>query len=820
MWTDFSRALRSFSKHPSTFVAAVASLALAFAVNVAAFTVLDAILLRKLPVHKPEQLIHIGTTNAAGATAGLTFQQFRQISQQTKSLSGVISWYGDRLSNIEVRGQVIRAGNWFVSDDFYAQHGTAPLLGRLLGAADVNLQSVRPEPVAVIGYSLWQRVWWGDPRALGDAIKIEGVPFTVVGIAPQGFTGFSVTNEPDVTVPVTARALIEGRPAQSLTDQATFTLNVIGRLRDGVSIDAARAELDVQWPEIRRQSMPSTLLAALREPFLATPLAVSSAAAGIERIIRDRFGFALQVIFGLSCLVLLLGSANIAALLLTRTVARRGELAMLKALGASTARIALNVASDAFVLVGAAVLIGAPLAFWMVRAMMAFMFTDFVLPVALDLSLGAGTAGYIALMACVSCLILAAVSWWWLRSAQLTKAMAQHSSRTVAPQHLSGSVLAALQVALAVAILGVGTVLIRSLAASYAIPLGYDGKGVTVVQPYPKPGGYRGLNDNTYDRDLIAQVSAIPGVKEAAISSLNPAGGTAPSHQVQALGESAEVSASFSSVSPGLFALLRIPVTQGRDVAWTDDARAPRVAVISESLSQRLFTGRSPLGQRLRVGTHPTRQSIEIVGVVADSRLYDARRENLASVYVSHVQEGELGRWKTIVVRTAANIDLQPGLRAALEPLGREYLLYARTLDYQTSLNLKDETLAGRVAAFFGGLALLIAGLGVFGCLAFSVTTRTREIGTRVALGATPRDVLRLVGRHAGVVYVAGVALGVAGALAGQRFVRTLLYGVTAQDAVSVVVALVLLGVAVAIATAIPAARALRMDPATTLRDA
>lgn len=816
---DFVRAVRSLVSHRTSSAAAVASLAVAFAVNIAAFTALDALLLRQLPLPQPDRLIHIGTTNAAGQTAGLTYHQFVQISQQASSVSSLVAWYGERVSNVEVRGQFIRAGNWFVSDGFYAQSGARPVLGRLLGPSDVNQQAVRPESVAVIGYGLWQRHWSGDAGVLGEVIEIEGLPFTIVGVAPQGFTGFSVTNEPDVTVPLTARALIEGRAAETLLQNTTYSLNVIARLRDGVSIEQARAELEAQWPDVRQRSLSQALLPALRPAFLATPLSVAGAATGIDRLIRERLGFALQVIFGLSCLLLLLGATNIAALLLTRTVARRGEFAMLRALGARTTQIAAPVIGDAVVLVGASLLLAAPLAFWMLNAMTAFVFADFVLPVTLDVSIDARTVSYVAVLALACSSILAAASLWWLRTGHLRESLAVHGSRSVAGRHLSGSVLAALQVGLAIAIVGVGAVLIRSLAAASSIPLGYDDRGVTMVQPYPKPGGYRGLNDETYDAELIARLTAVPGVTEAAIASLNPAGGFAPTQQVKATGEAVEVSATFSSVSPGLFALLRIPITQGRDISWADGGQRRRVAVISEQLASRLFPGRSPLGQRIAVGTHPGRQDIDIVGVVADNRLYDARRENHAAVYVSHVQEGELGRWKTVVLRAEPGIDVQSAVRAAFEPLGREYPLYVRTLDYQKALTIKDEALAGRVAAFFGGMALVIAGLGVFGCLSFAITLRTREIGMRVALGATPLDVLRLVGRHAGIVYAVGVGVGIGGAMAGQRFVRSLLYGVTANDAVSLASALALLALAVAAAAAIPARRALRMDPARTLRE-
>ena len=300
-----------------SFAAAILGLSLALAANLAAFAALDAVLLRPLPVGRPDRLISIGTTNAAGVAGGITFQQYRQIAQQNASLAAVVGWYGDRLSNVEVQGRFVRASNWFVSDDYYTQLEVAPAVGRLLEAADVNVASVKPEPVAVIGYDFWQRHWAGDPRVIGEVIKIEGLPFTIVGVAPQGLTGFSVTSEADLTLPLTARALLEGRAAETLVDNASFSLNVIARLRDDIAIDAARAELTTRWPEMLRTSVPANLPPALKTGFLVTPLAITSAKTGIDRVVRQRFSSSLKIILALAVLVLLLGSANIAGLLLT-----------------------------------------------------------------------------------------------------------------------------------------------------------------------------------------------------------------------------------------------------------------------------------------------------------------------------------------------------------------------------------------------------------------------------------------------------------------------------------------------------------------------
>ena len=492
---------------------------------------------------------------------------------------------------------------------------------------------------------------------------------------------------------------------------------------------------------------------------------------------------------------------------------------MLQALGASGRQIAMLVVSDAIVLVGAAVLISVPAALWMLRAMSAFMFTDFIIPVTLDFSVSVRTLVFLAGIVFLACGILIVASLWWLRSARLTTAIATHGPRTAASPHFSGAVLAALQVAVAVAVLGVGAVLIQSMTAIEAIPLGYTSDGVTVIQPYPRPGAYRTLNDDSYDRELVAKVATIPGVTDAAIASLNPMGISAPSQPVQAVGEGPEVAASFSSVSPGLFGVLRIPLLEGRDVAWSDNTQSARVALVSRTLATRLFGDRPAIGRRIRIGTQKARQSLEIVGVVADSRLYDVHRSDPAAVYVAHVQEAELGRWKTLVVRSAGNVDLQQPVRAAIDSLGREYLLYSRTLAYQLALNHKEGALAGRVAAAFGVMALIIAGLGVFGCLAFSVSTRTKELAVRVALGAAPTVVLRTVAQQVAIVCGVGALIGVAGAVSGQRLVQVLLYEGLTTDATPTVIAVALLTVTAVVAAAIPAMRVLRMDPARTLRD-
>jgi putative ABC transport system permease protein len=365
-----------------------------------------------------------------------------------------------------------------------------------------------------------------------------------------------------------------------------------------------------------------------------------------------------------------------------------------------------------------------------------------------------------------------------------------------------------------------GGLLIRSLQKVREVPAGMDARGVVVAYTDARPGGYQNVDNDSYVRNLVTRLEQIPGVQRAAISNFKPAGGLIGGGEIVATTQSAAgvegVRATFMSVSPQLFDVLRIPIQAGRDFSWSDQSRSRRVAVVSETLAHRLFNGRPAVGQRVRIGLHPGRNDVEIVGVVGDAHIYSLKDPNLASIYVASLQEPDLVDGKCLVIR-GLGVSLQ-ALDAAVSPFGRETVSRAQSLGNIVDRVLLQDRLVAMFAMFFGAIALLLAAIGVYGLMSFEVNQRLREMAIRVALGAERWQLIgNVVGDGLGVAVV-GLAAGVLVALGTVGVLRSLIFGLTPYDVTTILAAVATLG-AVATLACVPAAlRASKADPTAILR--
>jgi len=386
LWLDIRHAMRIMRQSRGITAVAVLSLALAIGVNASVFSLLNAVVLRPLPAPRPDQFVAVETIRPNSTEGPLAFPAFERLVSRQSVFSSVVGYWGDGIFSVEANGTLTRSDIWAVTASFYTELGVRPFAGRLLTDADVRLDSRSPEMVAVLGYGIWQREFGGDRGVIGTRISVEGHPFTVIGIAPQGFTGIGVTSEPDVTIPLTAAPLLMPGASDRFTAPASRWVSVLGRLKNDVSLSDARAQLTVLWNTIRDETVPPGATGKDRDDFLATRLQLSSAASGKEWFLRSRFTTPLYIVLGVGGLILLIACVNLASLTLSRAAARAHEVSIRVAIGASRSRIARQMITEGLVVSVLAAAAGLVLASWSSRALATMMTSDYLVPVALDVS--------------------------------------------------------------------------------------------------------------------------------------------------------------------------------------------------------------------------------------------------------------------------------------------------------------------------------------------------------------------------------------------------------------------------------------------------
>jgi putative ABC transport system permease protein len=819
MWQDIRLAVRGFRKTPVFSGIAIATLALTVGVTTALFTLLNALLLRDVAVRDPRTLVQVsGARPGSTSKIGLTFPMYQELKRRQDVFSAVMGWLDASVVNIEISHEHTQAAVWVVSGNFYDELGVRPFAGRLLNDEDVNEQTLEPARVAVLGHSFWIRHYGADPQAVGQRIRVEDEWFEIVGIAPRDFRGLNLTIEPDVTLPLTVFPFITDGPRRTdLRLTLSSWVRTTGRLKHGATIEQARAALEAFWPELMQAAVPAAYAGAQRDRFLEVRPSIESAAKGIEPQLRTTFTTPLIAVLAIAGLILLIACVNLASLLLARAAARIHEMGVRLALGAGRARLVRQFLIEGLLLSSIGSACGVWIAYWGSQALAASIFRDYAVAASLPVAPDAHVIAFTATLAIVTGTLFSMAPAWLAGRVEVT-ALLQQGSRTATSTGQVGRLLIGAQVALSLVLLTHAGLLVRTLQEIRAVRSGLRTDGVFLASLAPLPGGHVGVDNDEYYRQLIDRAAGVPGVEKAALTLVRPAGGSGLTERVSKLDAPADGAGTgswFMPVSPGMFEALGIPLKGGRDFSWSDNSRGQPVAVISENLARHLFPNSVPLGQRVRVGVSPHRQNAEIVGVVADARLYDLKNPNVAAVYVPALQEPN-NNWKSLVIRgRSVPVD---DLSRAVGSFGRERVRFTRTLDYVASRALLPERLIAMLATLFGGLALLLVSIGLYGLMSYAVAQRRREIGIRMALGADASAIIRAVVGEGLFVTLAGVAVGLAAALASVRLVKSLLFGVTVHDAITFVGGpLTLIAIAI-IACLLPAARAARTDPMTILR--
>jgi predicted permease len=818
---DVRYGVRVLRKSPGFALVAIASLALAIGANTAIFSLLNGLALRDLPVPHPEQLVRFGAQSGDEPFVALSLPLFEQLSEGQRVFSSTFGWLGDRLSTVEINGALSRNDIWAVTGSFYSELGAAPELGRLIGPEDYDLRAASPALVAVLAYNFWQRHYANDRNVIGRVLRIEGAAFTIIGVTRSGFTGISADRLPEITIPLTAVPLLTGGgDRQKLLRRAdVFLLEAAGRLKPDIRFEEAQAQLQSNWPAIRDALAPSNLPPTERSRFLGLHMKVEPGDKGASAL-RKQFTKPLYVLMAISGLVLLVACVNLATLMLSRAAARSHEIAVRIALGASRARLVRQTLTESILLSMVGTLAGFFLAYWWSRSLADFILGQFFnAPAQLNLTPDLRVLVSTATVAVLSGVLFGLAPAWCATREDPNIALQKNAQKFSRSTGRLGKSLIVTQVALSLVLLTSAGLFIRTLNKLRTIEPGYQAEGVLDASLYPKPGGYKNLDWVNYYQELTARVSLLPGVESAGIAKMS-LGWRAWRENVRGSEASdAGVKTDFALVMPGFFNTVEIYPERGRVFTWHDDDHAPRVAVISESLAKKLFAGREAIGQRLEITTEPTWQKVEIVGIVSDASLYDIREHAPPTVYVPSTQYGEIMGWSQLMLRTkAAPAAMANAVRQTVDSLGHEYVAKTHMVVETIDRSVLRERLFAVLSAFFGALALLLAGVGLYGLMAYNVTQRTQEIGVRVALGAARSDVLSMILRETLGLTSVGLALGVACALAASQFVASMLYGVSARDPLTLAAVTVVLTTVAAVAGWIPARRAVRVDPMVALR--
>jgi len=814
---DVRYGLRMLAKAPGFTAVAVLTLALGTGASTAMFSVVNALVLRELPVRDPGRLVSFYTTNAKGNWSGITLQQLEELERAQRVFSGLFGRVYPNNSNVEEHGDIWPINLGKVTGEYYSVLGIQSVLGRLITPADAGMSRGSSPAVAVLSYDFWQRRYGGNRSVIGKTILISKKPFTVVGVTPKEFFGEQVGFSLDVTVPITGAF-----GALKNLQQVQRCQYGVGRLRDGVSFEQARAQLEAIWPAVRASAIPAGVDAEHLTEMQAAGLRVEAYPKNGFSFLRDQFAKPLSLLLGIAGLLLLIACVNLAALLMARATGRRQEMRVRVALGASQWRLVRQLLTESLLVSAAGAAIGYLLAnragAWLVSFWSHIAFNP---PTAIDVRADAHVLAFAFAVTIVTTILFGIAPAWQASRGALANALLESAHSGGRSARRFGRVLIVGQIALSFALVTAGTLLMRSLETLREVRTGFNPRNVAVLQLQADAAGATKFDD-AYYANLVREVSELPGAQSAALSQMVPGSGFGGTETIgRSDGQrAAEAEADWEIVSPEFFETLKIPFVRGRDFRWQDNEKEPRVAVISESLAAKLFPSGDSIGREIHIGPEAERQSVEVVGVVGDARVRDIRKSSPFAVYVPFLQEPEyIGYWTNMEVRASGS----PGavLQAAqhgINAMGRQYVFNSGTLEGITDGAIANERAMAFVSGFFSVLVFLIAAIGLQGLISYGVRQRTREIGVRVALGARPGDLLRMVIGEGMLLACTGIVLGIGGALALARFLQSLLFEIRPTDPTTFAGVAIALGVVALAACWIPAQRAMKVEPMEALR--
>ena len=853
LWQDATYALRSMRHHGTVVAVMLLILALGIGANTAMFTLIDALVLRPLPVAHPEQLASIGNTRIPNSTyQGTPNPQlasvpvYEDIRDQNTVFSGLYATGGSMLLNLTApqpgaaRGAVASGATGadaehpsarFVSGNFFKVLGVHALAGRTF--ADDEDKRPGDDPVVVIGYSYWQRRFCGQRSAVGSTITLNDVPMTIIGVAPQDFTGDIVGSRPDMWLPLMMRPVLD--PHQDLlTDRSISWLLLMGRLAPGVSLDGARAQITTIYKRTLIEHA-GTALSDVQRGIQHEPVQVESGARGFSNL-RNAFASSLYTLMAAVGLVLLIVCANVANLMLSRAAARGREMSVRMALGAGRWRLVQQLLTESLILALIGGALGLLVAYWGSVGLLRLA-SGGPRPIPLDVRPDGRVLAFVAIVSLVTAVLFGLAP--ALRATRVQLAIALRSqgrslvgaagSRLFSP----GKVLVIAQVALSVVLLVVTGLLVRSTVELRSRDVGIARDQLILARVAPGQAGYADARLTAFMRDLMQRASQVPGVAAASLSENGILSGTESEDLIHIEGFTASADSdtlvAYDDVGPGYFATTGAHLLRGRGIEPRDNETAPRVVVVNQTMAKYYYPRGGALGHHITL----TGRTYEIVGVVGDIEEQDLHAPPMRRFYLATLQLGCTPGQANCTSALPSHFNLEmrarPGVDPArlVEPIRRALkaadpsvpVLSVKPLDELIDASIGTDILVARVVSGFGILALVLASLGLYGVMAYATVRRTAEFGLRMALGARAGDMTRMVLEESMLLVVIGALVGIPAALAAAPLLKGRLWGVHAFDVSSIVIALAAMALTAALAAVVPALRAARVSPLEALRD-
>ena len=825
---DIRYAVRGLLRSPLFSLVAILSLGLGIGANTAIFTLIDQILLRKLPVANPDELVMLYQTGPHnGSNMGIrqhSYPIYQEYQKNAEPLSEVLS---RRLieTSVAIDNQTERLSAEMVSGNYFTMLGVKPAIGRVFNSQEDD-QIYSGHPVVVLGYDYWLRRFARDPGVIGKKILVNNYPMTIVGVSAQGFAGLDPARAPQIRVPIQMKPVVVPEwEWVRMDDPRTRWVQVFARLKPGYTVESAAAPLQTLFTQRRQHEMTlegaKTWSQYARDQFMKGQLHVESAAIGYSGL-RNEFSTSLVVLMCMVGLVLLIACANVANLLIARGIMRQREIAVRLSLGAGRGQLVRQLLTESLVLslVGGAV--GVWLSIALTKTLLTLVPTDgqpLLLDATPDLRILAFTLALSIATGVIFGLLPALGAsrpdpWITLKD---TAGSVMGAGRSL---FLRKGLVAA-QVALSFLLLFGAGLFVRSLQNLQRTDTGVSMDNLITFQVSPALSGYDNARTGTFYEQLLERLRSAPGIKSAATAAVPILSGNEWDSSMGVEGykfaDGEDQQAFMNALSPGYFETMQIPMLEGRDFTRLDPQEDARVAIVNRKFAEHFFPKQSAIGKRIGFGGGPnTKLTIEIVGVVADS-LYEGPREGVhRQVFIPKWGKGS----------TAFYVRAQTGSQSAYNIIRNEVrqldaampVYELKTLESQLDETLLNDRLIALLSAGFGLLATILASIGLYGVMAFVVARRRKELGLRLALGAEPGNVLWLVMKEVVVLLGIGLAIGIPAAIGLGRFVSTQLYGIQPNDPWIAASTVALIALVSAAAGLIPAHRASRIDPILALR--